>query len=220
MINTHIAKEGLCLGACPIIAGILILLLGFVILGVALCVIGVFILFFFRQPDRTPVSEDNTVYAPADGRIIQVREEQENGFLKCPVHKISIFMSLLNVHITYAPVNGRIDYIKYKQGNFRRAYKTNEGIEESNENNLIGISAKNGRLAIRQVAGYIARRIVCDKVVGDQLIEGKRIGIIKFGSRIDVYLPPDWQITVRKGESTRGGHTILARWKPHSGTLV
>lgn len=211
MKGFFIAKEGLWLGILPFIAGLFFLWLDLNISGILLCLISVFILYFFRQPYRVAIPKEAIIYAPADGRIIQIREEYENSFFKELVYKISIFMSLSNVHITYAPINGRIDYLQYKPGRFIRADKISEGTEETNENNFIGISNGNRHVAIRQVAGCIARRIVCDIKIGDRLVAGKRIGMIKFGSRIDVYLPKDWQVSVSKGERTRAGRTVLAQ---------
>lgn len=211
MRGSVIAKEGLWLGGGPFIIGLLFILTGLELPGILFLLVGIFILFFFRQPYRMSVKREDVIYAPADGKLIQIREEYEGSFFKEEVHKISIFMNLFNVHITYAPFSGKIDYLRYKPGGFRRADKIGSGLEEANENNFIGIRNGNKQVAIRQVAGYIARRIVCDLKRGDRLAAGERIGMIKFGSRIDVYLPKHWQISVRIGERTKAGRTVLAR---------
>lgn len=208
-----IAKEGLLLGGLPFIAGLFFMWIKMSIIGIVFCLIGIFILYFFRQPYRVPIFQEDVVYAPADGKIIQIAEENEKNFFKETVHKVSIFMSIFNVHITYAPVGGRIEYLQYKPGRFTRADKTGKGLEETNENNFIGIRNGNGKIAIRQVAGYIARRIVCDIKLGNKLSVGERIGMIKFGSRIDVYLPRDWEINIKNMERIKAGYTILAKRK-------
>ena len=211
MRRLAIAKEGLLLGGLPFITGLFFMWMKMSVIGIVLCLIGIFILYFFRQPYRVPLSKEGVVYAPADGKIIQITEEHENGFFKETVHKVSIFMSIFNVHITYAPVPGRIEYLQYKPGKFIRANKIKKSLEETNENNFIGICNENGKIAVRQVAGYIARRIVCDVKLGDKLSVGERIGMIKFGSRIDVYLPKEWEINVKNMERTKAGCTILAK---------
>lgn len=212
MKKFFIAKEGLWIGFLPFLIGLLFVFVGWKFLGITLCFIGAFVLFFFRYPDRKPNITENLVYAPSDGRIIRIKEEPENMFFNDMVYKISIFMNVLNVHITYAPVCGNVEYIKYMPGKFINADRISENSEELNENNFIGINNNGkGKLALRQVAGYIARRIVCDVKEGDQLSAGERLGLIKFGSRIDVFLPKNWKINVKEGERTKAGRTVLAK---------
>jgi len=165
--------------------------------------------FFFRDPRRVSPRDASAVIAPADGRVMRIDEVEENGYLGRRVRRISIFMSLLDVHINYAPVSGTIDYMHYRRGSFKNAMRNIAS--EVNENNTIGIKAGNTALAVRQIAGMIARRIVCRCSVGDRVRAGERIGIIKFSSRVDVFLPLDAELLVRPGRKVRGGETVIAR---------
>lgn len=199
-----IAKEGLLYGVAPLVIGAIFLFFKFWIVGTVFVAIAAAIFLFFRYPNRMVKDNVGLVYAPADGRVIQIDEGYEDAFFKDIVHKVSIFMSIFNVHINYAPTSGVVEYIKYTRGNFERAV-----VAESNENNFIGISNDSVRVGVRQVAGWIARRIVCDCKVGDRVFTGKRLGLIKFGSRVDVYLPRDATICVKVGEKVRAGRTVL-----------
>lgn len=204
-----IAKEGVLWAGIPIIIGISFLFLEWIILAAIAFTAGIFCLWFFRQPCRKPEKIDEGIYAPADGKIIRICEEYEDTFFKAAVNKISIFMNVFNVHVTYAPACGTVSYQQYTPGSFINAGVIND--KEANENNFIGIDNRKSRIALRQVAGYIARRIVSDVKVGDKVSSGKRMGLIKFGSRIDVYLPKEWKIGVSVGERTRAGYTVLAK---------
>ncbi len=206
-----VAKEGfsfiiLSLGLCLLAFGS-----GLWFLGIDFVVLCAFMIFFFRQPYRSSLSEPDKVYAPADGKIIRIAEEYEPEIFKSAVTRISIFMSVFNVHINYAPISGEVTYVRHARGSFKRADQLVE--KETNENNLLGIRNDSGQIAVRQVAGLIARRIVCDCRSGDQLTAGKRFGMVKFGSRVDVFLPSDWQVDVSLGQTVRGVKTVIARRK-------
>lgn len=206
-MRVPIAKEGLLYWIIPFIFGIFFLFVRFRITGGVLIILALAMFSFFRQPDRGVIADTDSIYAPADGKVIDIRDEYENIFFKDTVRKVSIFMSIFNVHINYAPINGLVEYIGYTPGGFKRADVV--GLKESNENNFIGISNGSLKVGVRQVAGWIARRIVCDCRIGDRVSCGERIGLIKFGSRVDVYFPRDYNICVKPGESVRAGRTVL-----------
>lgn len=199
-----IAREGFLYGFIPLILGVFLSIIRMWIIGLLFILISIFIFFFFRQSKRIVSGWHDSVYAPCDGRVIQARDEFEGDFFNGIVNKISIFMSIFNVHINYAPVDGVVDCIKYTPGGFKRA-----NIAENNENNFIGISNGTLKVGVRQVAGWIARRIVCDSKVGDRVSCGRRFGLIKFGSRVDVYFPKDYNVCVKSGQVVRAGRTIL-----------
>lgn len=164
---------------------------------------------FFRDPARSAPAVAGGVIAPADGKVTRIDEVAEQGYLGARSARISIFLSVLDVHVNYAPVSGTVDYLHYRRGSFRNAMRDIASVV--NENNTIGIRAKETAVAVRQIAGMIARRIVCRCTVGDRVRAGDRIGMIKFGSRVDVFLPSGARILVREGERVRGGETLIAR---------
>jgi phosphatidylserine decarboxylase len=141
--------------------------------------------------------------------VVRIDEVAENGYLQRRVLRISIFMSIFNVHINYAPVSGRVDYMYYRKGSFKNALKDIASV--TNENNMIGIKCRGTTMALRQIAGLVARRIVCRCAVGDIVRAGQKIGMIKFGSRVDLFLPLKSRLFVSKGQKVKGGKTILAR---------
>jgi phosphatidylserine decarboxylase len=149
------------------------------------------------------------VVAPADGRVVHIQQIEEDGYLKQSAYRVSIFLSIFNVHINYAPVTGVIDYMYYRKGSFKNAM--NNVASMINENNTIGIKSEGTVMAVRQIAGVIARRIVCRCAVGDRVNAGDKIGMIKFGSRVDLFLPLSTRILVKKGDRVKGGETVLAR---------
>ena len=168
-----------------------------------------YLAYFFRDPRRVASGDDSTVIAPADGKIVSIEEVTENGYLKRCVQRVSIFMSIFDVHINYAPVTGKVDYMCYRKGSFKNAMR--DIASSVNENNTIGIKCRDATMALRQIAGLIARRIVCRCAVGDVVRAGEKIGMIKFGSRVDLFLPAEARLSVSVGERVRGGETILAR---------
>lgn len=204
-----VAREGLYYGVIPFILGIFFLSAGYPAAGIGFILVSVFIISFFRYPDRANDDISNLVYAPVDGKIICIREEMEEIFFNDTVRRISVFMNIFNVHVNYAPINGVVEYIRYSRGGFNKADRIKP--EETNENNFIGIVNDNIKIGVRQVAGWIARRIVCDCRVGDILSAGRRFGLIKFGSRVDVFLPKDYKICVKVGDKVCAGRTVLAQ---------
>lgn len=175
----------------------------------------IFSLNFFRDPDRLPKTNgqqlDDLIISPADGKIVLIKEVDEPEYLKGRAHLISIFMSPLDVHVNRSPVSGTVEYLKYIKGKFLVA-SSPESVNE-NERMMIGINSNGRKLLFNQVTGYVARRIVCELKVGDQVKAGERFGMIKFGSRVDIYLPLDAPLLVKEGERAVAGETIIAQWK-------
>lgn len=163
-----------------------------------------YVAFFFRDPIRVPPDDPAAVVSPADGRVIAV-EKTEDG---CQM--VGIFLSIMNVHINRSPAAGRIRNVEHQPGAFLAAF--NKKAAEANERNTIDIQTNSGEnFRVVQIAGLIARRIVCWKALNDPVDRAERLGLIQFGSRTDLHVPPGYEITVQKGESVRGGETIVAR---------
>jgi phosphatidylserine decarboxylase len=162
---------------------------------------------FFRDPDRKTPIQKNIVVSPADGRILFVKEVMDDKFVKGKAKMVSVFMSPLNVHVNRIPISGKVEYLKYIKGDYVAAFE--DKASERNERTEIGISNTSGKVLFTQVAGFVARRIVCDLKVGDDVNIGNRFGMIKFGSRVDVIVPADWQVKVKKDDNVTAGETIL-----------
>jgi phosphatidylserine decarboxylase len=176
--------------------------------SIPLVVITLFVTAFFRNPERVIPQNPRAVVSPADGTVIDIREVTEENFLKEKVIRISVFMSVFNVHVNRVPVGGRAVSISYLPGKFFVASLDKASSE--NERNAIMIETKDGtRILVVQIAGIVARRIVCYVREGDTMEKGKRFGLIRFGSRLDLYLPVGAEITVGVGEKVRGGETIM-----------
>lgn len=200
----------------------LILLSGFVlqnawswisaILGI---IIILFTLWFFRDPQRiipsSAISDPSIIIAPADGKIVEIIEMEEKEFFKGKARQISIFLSPLDVHVNRSPVSGTVEFYRYMQGDYMVAWHPKAS--ELNEQSRIGVQNEFGKVFFKQITGVLARRIVCSVKQGDVLETGEQIGMMKFGSRMDIILPLDAEILVHKDERTRGGETIIARLK-------
>ena len=166
-----------------------------------------FMVLFFRDPDRIIPVDKGVFVSPADGKVIMIKDVYEKDYLKAESKEISIFMSIFNVHVNRAPCEGNVSLIKHSPGKFLVAHKDAASIE--NENTVMVLEGKDGKILVRQVAGLIARRIVCKVKVGDVLRRGERYGMIKFGSRLDVYLPKDTEIQIKIGDKVKAGQTVL-----------
>jgi len=166
-----------------------------------------FTLYFFRDPVRTVPRKDNVVVSPADGKVIIVKEITDKRFINDEAWQISIFMSPLDVHVNRIPINGKVEYLNYVEGEYLVAYY--DKADERNERTEIGINSSYGKVFFTQVAGTVARRIVYEVELGDSVQMGERFGMIKFGSRADVIVPKDWEVKVKKGDKVFGGETIL-----------
>jgi phosphatidylserine decarboxylase len=174
--------------------------------------ITLFMLWFFRDPDRdTPRGADLFV-SPADGRIIVARPGREEKYLHADVQQISIFMSPLNVHVNRVPCDGMVKTVRHNKGRFLAAYKDEASIR--NENIEMVLETGYGDVLLRQVAGFVARRAVCRVSEGMKLMRGERYGIIKFSSRVDIYLPKDAIIKVGLDQNVKAGETVIAEYRP------
>ncbi|MBF0559443.1 MAG: phosphatidylserine decarboxylase family protein [Nitrospirae bacterium] len=169
----------------------------------------IFIVYFFRDPERNTPPGDNLYISPADGRILQIQTVTEEKYLKGRAVEVSIFMSPLNVHVNRAPCAGVVESVVYTPGAFISAFKPEASIR--NENIAMLLKGKDASVLVRQVAGAVARRVVCRVSPGVALRQGERYGIIKFSSRLDVYLPEDTAITVSIGDTVRAGETIIGK---------
>ncbi|MBI3005574.1 MAG: phosphatidylserine decarboxylase family protein [Ignavibacteriales bacterium] len=169
-----------------------------------------FSLNFFQDPDRTPPAGDQLIVSPADGKIIVIKSVQESEFLKSEAIQISIFMSPLNVHVNRNPVSGTVKHVRYNKGEYFAAFE--DKASEKNEQNAIGIESARGKLLLKQIAGFVARRIVCTLRAGDKVTMGERFGMIKFGSRVDVFIPKTAVVKVKVGDAAVAGETILAEF--------
>jgi phosphatidylserine decarboxylase len=206
-----IAKEGLVFILISLFfLAVQILLFSFNLYSIALLAISIFITAFFRTPDRkTPEGED-LVISPADGKVIFVGETDENRILKRKVKKISIFMSVFNVHVNRMPISGKIKKIIYNPGKFFNAASPKSSLE--NEQNAIVVERKdNTEIMFVQIAGLVARRIVSYLKVGNAYNSGEIMGLIRFGSRLDIYLPLESEICVKLKEKTKAGQSVLAK---------
>lgn len=185
-----------------------------IILIVVAAFISVFSLNFFRDPDRRIAAEgragENLIVSPADGKVVEVKEVEEPEFLKSHATLISIFMSPLDVHVNRSPIVGTVEFFRYVKGEFLVAHAPEA--THRNERAMIGLTNGARKILFSQVAGYIARRIVCEAKVGDTLQAGERFGMIKFGSRVDIYIPPNAKIFVKSGEIVRAGETVMAEF--------
>ncbi|MBI3744675.1 MAG: phosphatidylserine decarboxylase family protein [Chloroflexi bacterium] len=205
-LGLPIAREGVPFILGGLLSGLLLFNLS-CWLGCLLLGFGVFCCFFFRDFERNTPAGDKLVVSPADGKVIEIAEVNESSFIGGPAQRISIFMSVFDGHVNRSPVSGRVAYRYYSPGEFHMAFV--DKASELNEQLSLGIEYGGNRLLVRQIAGWIARRIVCYAVVTDELKCGTRYGMIRFGSRVDLFLPPSTSLTVRVGDRVRAGETVL-----------
>ncbi|MDX9872572.1 MAG: phosphatidylserine decarboxylase family protein [Clostridia bacterium] len=174
----------------------------------------IFVLYFFRNPKRVYTGSREEIISPADGVIQFVEEVAEERYLHAPAIKVSIFLSVFDVHINRAPLDGAVEYLEYVKGKFLPAFKGHAS--ELNERNYLGLrSIHDARhtVLVAQITGFIARRIVCWTKTGEVLSRGERFGMIKFGSCVEIYLPKGTEILVHSGQKVRGGETVIGRFK-------
>ena len=181
------------------------------IVTIFFAVLSFLVLNFFRDPERPVPEEADAIISPADGLIVQLAEEE---FESRPVRRLSIFMSPLDVHVNRAPIAGSIKAINYKKGSFRVASQDLASIE--NEQNVFTVEGEQGVIVVKQIAGLLARRIVFWKRLGDSLARGERVGMIKFGSRVDVLVAPTVEWRVKVGDRVRAGSSILGTTTPQA----
>ncbi|MFQ5770774.1 MAG: phosphatidylserine decarboxylase family protein [bacterium] len=166
-----------------------------------------FIIYFFRDPERSIPMDSNIILSPADGQVIEIRDEVEKEYLNLPTTRISIFLSLFDVHVNRIPMSGQIGHFRYQRGSFVKAYK--KEASEINEQTIIGIENEEHKILFKQIAGILARRIVCNIREGNVVKQGERFGMIKFGSRVDIFLPKNIEIKVKLNQKIKGGVSII-----------
>jgi phosphatidylserine decarboxylase len=203
-----IAAEGASYVLIPLAAAAIAILFGLDRLTIVLLAIALAIAMFFRDPERSPARTGDVVLSAADGRVCEIGEGAPPGLPDGRYRRVSVFMSPLDAHVNRAPVGGEVEIVSYTPGEFRAAYS--DVASEHNERNLVVIrDASNRRHPCVQVAGYLARRIVCRVGAGDRVFAGARIGLIMFGSRLDHFLPMEYRLTVAVGDRVRAGETVI-----------
>jgi len=200
-------KEGYKFAVAPLGLGVLALALRWNWAGGILVFLAAFILYFFRDPERIVPADPAVVVSPADGRVMEIVDQAMGSQ---PGRRVSIFLAIWDVHVNRAPLAGRILKLEYRPGRFLAAMRSRASAE--NEQNVIHLSTERGEIVLKQIAGWIARRVLCWKAEGDTVALGERVGMIRFGSRVDIWLPLEAEIVVRPGQHVAGGSSILARW--------
>ena len=208
------SKEGLVF-VIPFLILSLVLLAAFLVSPNTLSLVGAFIfitlflfsLFFFRDPEREVPEGENLILAPADGKVILMKPFSNLEFIGGGGTLVSVFMSVFDVHVNRVPISGVIKYFKYNPGEFSPAFK--DKASQKNEQTELGLENEHGKVVLKQIAGIIARRIVCKLKPGDSVRAGERFGMIKFGSRLDLFLPENVQIKVELNHRVRAGETII-----------
>lgn len=207
----RVAREGYPLILAVAACGVGALAFGWTLFSIVLFLLALAVAGFFRDPERIIPAGENLILAPADGKVVSISPVTPNGMFAGSVTRISIFLSPLDVHINRTPVAGKISEVRYQRGAFLPAY--NEAASERNEQNALKMVDGAGRsLGVVQIAGVMARRIVCRAKVGDDMGRGDRFGLIMFGSRTDTYLPHGCSVEVGEGQRVRGGETIIGRF--------
>ncbi len=206
---TGISPEGLTVILGVGVSGWILALLELPSLSLVLLVLTACLIFFFRDPERNTVNDPDAVVSPADGKVIDISTSDEPEFLKKDCRKISIFLSILDCHVNRFPVSGKVLATKYKHGKYNLAY--DKELSSENEQLLTLVELDKGlKIVFSQVAGFLARRIVSHAGVGSYYNQGERFGIIKFGSRMDIYLPAGSVTEVREGDKVKAGETVIA----------
>jgi len=167
--------------------------------------------FFFRDPDRNIPEGEKIVISPADGKVIKITKIEENNYLHAESIMVSIFMSVFNVHVNRIPISGKVEYLEHKAGQYKAAFE--DSASDLNEQSLIGIKTPYSKILVKQVAGVLARRIVNILKKGDDVKSGERFGMIKYGSRLDIFLPLSSEIDVKINDKVKAGETILGTFK-------
>lgn len=182
------------------------------LLAIVVTIVALWVAYFFRDPERTGDRGPQIVVAPADGKLILITEVDEPNFIGGRALRLSIFMNVFNVHVNRYPVDGTVKYVHYNKGKFFNAAAEKSSLE--NEQSSVGIESGPYKILVRQIAGLIARRIVTYSRVGDSAKQGERFGIIRFGSRVDIFIPTDSKLRVKLGILTTAGSTVLAELPP------
>ena len=209
-------KEGYYFGVPVLLLGGGAYRLHWNVAAAALVFLALFIFSFFRNPERVIPTEPGALVSPGDGRVVVVTEEEHAGK---PGKRVSIFLAVWNVHVNRSPAAGTITKMEYRPGKFLAAMRERASLE--NEQNIFTLSTNAGEIVFKQIAGLIARRVVSWKKKGETVARGERIGLVRFGSRVDLWVPNEAEILVSVGENVKGGSSVLARWpvKPSAGKL-
>ncbi|MEO7713937.1 MAG: phosphatidylserine decarboxylase family protein [Gemmatimonadaceae bacterium] len=178
------------------------------LLAFVLIIVALWVAYFFRDPERTGPRGDRMLIAPADGKVVLIQEVEEPAFMRGRTRRVSIFMNVFNVHVNRYPVSGTVRYVKYNPGKFLNAAIEKSSLE--NEQMSVGIETASGRILMRQIAGLIARRIVTYSKEGETVEQAQRMGLIRFGSRVDVFMPLDAVVRVKIGDMTVAGTSVIA----------
>ncbi len=200
-------KEGYYFGLPLLVLGAAAYLAEWAGVAVVCVCLAIFVFSFFRDPERVIPQEAGAIVSPADGRVVVVTDEENAGR---PGKRISIFLAIWNVHVNRAPASGVIANLEYKPGRFLAAMKPQASLE--NEQNVFTLSTDAGEMVFKQIAGLIARRVVSWKKSGERVARGERIGLVRFGSRADVWVPGEAEILVKLGDNVKGGASVLALW--------
>lgn len=209
-VNQPVAVEGYPFIGLFAFITLVFALLGWGFFTLVLLALTLFTAYFFRNPERITPPDDNLLIAPADGEVIFIGEVDENRYFHGRVKKISIFMSVFNVHVNRVPLSGKVIDKFYQRGEFFNA-SLDKASDQNEQSGLVLENNQGRKILFVQIAGLIARRIVSYPAVGDNLMAGQRYGLIRFGSRVDLYLPPETQIDVALGDKTLAGESILGR---------
>lgn len=207
---TSMAKEGI---PFLILSLALVILAYFAkpFLAIPFIFLFLFIAYFFRNPKRVSPEDEQLLVSPADGKVVECQEVNDPRFFEGPANKIAIFMSPLDVHVNRAPSSGMVEKVEYKHGKYLMAWE--EKASDANERNAVFLQTHQGKkITFVQIAGFLARRIICDVKRGSVLKKGQRFGIIRFGSRVDVYLPLDLEVLVQVGDRLRAGESVIAKF--------
>lgn len=205
-----VAREGLPFILIAAAISVLVFALAGPAAGAVSLLLPAFVTNFFRDPERMPPSGEDLVVSPADGKVVSVSEVDENRYLNRRMKRVCVFMNVFNVHVNRVPVSGRVAAVRYHPGKFLVGFAEKASLD--NEQNAIVIQQDKGReVLFIQIAGLVARRIVCYLSGGERVTRGERFGLIRFGSRVDVYLPIEAELRVKVGDKTKAGETILGR---------
>ncbi len=202
-------KEGYWFGIPPFVLGGVFLALRTPVsvpVGAVLVFLALFVFYFFRNPDRKIPMEPGVVVSPADGRVVVVKDEENAGR---PGKRVSIFLAIWNVHVNRSPAAGTITRLEYKPGKFLAAWAEKASLE--NEQNVFTLASEHGEIVFKQIAGWVARRVVSWKKSGETVGRGELVGLVRFGSRVDLWLPAGAEIAVKVGDNVKGGSSVIAR---------
>jgi phosphatidylserine decarboxylase len=200
-------KEGYYFGVPPLLLGGLAILFHWWIAGALLIAFALFCCSFFRDPEREISPDPDVIVSPADGRVVVITDEENAGR---PGTRLSIFLAVWNVHVNRSPAAGVVTKIEYRPGKFLAAWNANASTQ--NEQNIFALATAHGTIEFKQIAGLIARRVVSWKKPTEAVSKGERIGLVRFGSRVDLWVPQGSTLLVKVGDNVYGGSSVLARW--------